>query len=104
MAESTINSILAIDCGSANTTVTLIEQVNGKYRLAATGQAPSTYASPWQDITAGMVEAVREIEKGASRTLFNTGGWPIMPQNTSRQGIDAVVIVSSAGPGRDWSA
>jgi hypothetical protein len=98
MAESTINSILAIDCGSANTTVTLIEQINGKYRLAATGQAPSTYASPWQDITVGMIEAVREIEKGASRTLFNTGGWPIVPQNTNRQGIDAVVIVSSAGP------
>jgi hypothetical protein len=97
MAESTINSILAIDCGNANTTVTLIEQVNGKYRLVATGQAPSTYAPPWQDVTIGMIEAVREIERGASRTLFNSGGWPFIPQNTNRQGIDAVVIVSSAG-------
>jgi hypothetical protein len=98
MAESNINSILAIDCGSATTTAALIEQVSGQYRLAATGQAPSTYNLPWQDITLGMLEASREIEKVAKRTLFNSGGWPITPQNTNRQGVDAIIIVSSAGP------
>jgi hypothetical protein len=98
MAESNINSILAIDCGSATTTAALVEQVSGQYRLAATGQAPSTYNLPWQDITLGMLEASREIEKAAKRTLFNSGGWPITPQNTNRQGVDAIVIVSSAGP------
>jgi hypothetical protein len=98
MVESTINSILAIDCGSATTTVALIEQVNGKYRLAATGDAPSTYAPPWQDLTIGMLEAIRQIEKEVGRTLFNSGGWPITPQNTNRQGVDALVVVASAGP------
>ncbi len=98
MAESNINSILAIDCGNAMTTVALIEPVNGVYRLAAIGQAPSTYNPPWQDLTVGMLEAIRNIEKATSRTLFNSGGWPIMPQNTNRQGFDALVIVSSAGP------
>ncbi len=80
------------------TSMALLEQINGKYRLTATGQAPSTYGPPWQDITVGMLEAVRELEKTAGRTLFNSGGWPITPQNPNRQGIDAVVIVSSAGP------
>lgn len=98
MAEITINSILAFDCGSSTTTAVLIEQVNGAYRLVATAQALSTYASPWQDITIGMLEAVREIERTVGRTLFNSGGWPLTPQNTNRQGIDAVVIVASAGP------
>lgn len=98
MAEFTINSLLAIDCGSSMTTAALIEQMNGAYRLAATGQTPSSYGPPWWDITLGMVEAVREIEKSVGRTLFNSGGWPITPQNTNRQGIDAVVLVSSAGP------
>lgn len=92
-----MNSILVIDCGSATTTVALIEQINGKYQLAATGQAPSTYGLPWQDITVGMREAIQAIEKTASRVLFNSGGWPITPQNTNRQGVDAVIIVSSAG-------
>lgn len=92
-----MNSILAIDCGSATTTAALIEQVNGKYHLTATGQAPSTYAPPWQDVTIGMGEAVRAIETAVNRALFNSGGWPITPQNTNRQGVDAVVIVSSAG-------
>lgn len=98
MAEFTINSLLAIDCGSSMTTAALIEQVNGAYRLAATGQAASSYGPPWQDITVGMLASVREIEKLAGRTLFNSGGWPITPQNTNRQGVDALVIVSSAGP------
>lgn len=92
-----MNSILAIDCGSATTTAALIEQINGKYHLAATGQASSTYTPPWQDITIGMGEAVRAIETAVNRALFNSGGWPITPQNTNRQGVDAVVIVSSAG-------
>lgn len=98
MAETTINSILAIDCGSTATTVALIEQVNGAYRLTATSQALSTHAPPWQDITVGMLEAIRQIEKTVGRVLFNSGGWPLMPQNTNRQGIDAVIIVASAGP------
>jgi hypothetical protein len=98
MAESTINSILAIDCGSATTTVALIEPIKGIYHLVATGQAPSTYNPPWQDITVGTLEAIREVEKAANRTLFNSGGWPIMPKTANRQGLDAIVIVSSAGP------
>ncbi|MBI1879526.1 MAG: glutamate mutase L, partial [Chloroflexi bacterium] len=98
MAEASINSILGIDCGSATTTVALIEQINGISRLAGTAHASSTYASPWQDMTVGMLQAVRELEKVVGRTLFNSGGWPITPQNTNRQGIDAIVIVSSAGP------
>jgi hypothetical protein len=97
MAESSLNSILALDCGSATTTAALIEQEGGRYRLLALGQAASTYQTPWQDMTVGMLDAVRQVEKIANRPLFNTGGWPIIPQNTNRQGLDAVVIVSSAG-------
>ncbi len=96
MIESNINSLLAVDCGSASTTAILIEPVDGRYRLTANGQSPSTYDSPWQDITLGVVEAVRQIENLAGRTLLAPGGWPITPQSSS-QGVDAFIVVSSAG-------
>ncbi len=102
MTERPINSILAIDCGSATTTAILIELVNGTYQLVATGQTSSTYDSPWQDITLGVTSAMRQIEKVVGRTLLGPGGWPMTPQktisdNSPPQGVDAFLIVSSAG-------
>jgi hypothetical protein len=92
-----MKSILAADCGNTTTTAILIESVGDGYRLKAAGQAPSTYGSPWKDITVGVQEAVRHIEKVVGRTLLAPGGWPITPQNDARQGVDAFTIVSSAG-------
>jgi hypothetical protein len=98
MAESKIESILAADCGNTTTTVVLIEASDGQHRLVTTGQAPSTHGLPWQDITLGIQEAIRQIEKKKGRTLLAPGGWLITPRNVSRQGADVFVVVSSAGP------
>ncbi|HEX9921665.1 MAG TPA: glutamate mutase L, partial [Anaerolineae bacterium] len=96
--EHQIKSILAVDCGSVTTTAILIEPMEGEYRLAASGQAPSTYGLPWQDITIGVVAAARQIEKVSGRTLLAPdGGWPITPQSSAKQGVDAFIVVSSAG-------
>ena len=93
-----MKSILAVDCGSATTTAVLIEEVKGEHRLRAAGQAPSTYGPPWKDITLGVKEAIRHIEKVVERMLLAPGGgWPITPQSAARQGVDAFVVVSSAG-------
>lgn len=96
--DKQINSILAVDCGSVTSTALLIEPMEGEYRLAASGQAPSTYGLPWQDITIGVVAAARQIEKVTGRALLATGGgWPITPQSSAKQGVDAFIVVSSAG-------
>jgi hypothetical protein len=97
MKNTDIKSILAADCGNATTTTVLIERVKGAYRLQAAGQAPSTHGPPWEDITVGIQEAARHIEKVVERTLLTPAGWPITPQNVARQGVDAFVVVSSAG-------
>lgn len=98
MSESKINSILAAECGSTTTTAALIELVDGHYRLAATGQASSTHGAPWNDITTGLQNATRQIEQTTGRTLLAPGGWPITPQQVNKQGVDAFVVISSAGP------
>lgn len=92
-----IQSILAVECGSITTRAILIEQVKGRYRLTASGQTASTYGPTQQDITVGIIEAIRQIEQSTRRILLAPGGWPLTPQNNKRQGIDAYVTVCSAG-------
>ncbi len=92
-----MNSILAADCGSTMTTAVLIERSGGEYRLRATSQAPSTFGPPWEDITVGVQEAIRHLEKVVGRPLLSSGGWPITPQNAAIQGVDAFLTVTSAG-------
>ena len=98
MINSTARSILAVDCGSVNTTAVLIEQPAGQYRLVATGQTASTYDAPWENITLGVTEAIRQIETATGREILAPGGWPMTPQSSSQRGVDLFVVVSSAGP------
>lgn len=90
-------SILLAECGSTNTTAALIGQMGQSYRLLATGQTPSTHAAPWEDITLGVQEAIRFIEKQVGRQILSPGGWPLTPQSPSQQGVDIFMIVASAG-------
>ena len=96
--DSTPKTVLAVDCGSVNTTALLIERVKDQYRLAATGQTASTFDLPWQNITLGVSEAIRHIELATGRKLLAPGGWPITPQSSNKQGVDTFIVVSSAGP------
>lgn len=97
MAASNYKSILIAECGSTNTTAALIGRRGQSYRVLATGQTPSTHGVPWEDITLGVQEAIRFIEKQVSRKLLTPGGWPITPQSPSQQGVDIFLIVASAG-------
>lgn len=98
MTNSTLQSILAVECGRVTTTAVLIEQTGDHYRLTATGQTGTTCPPPWNDITAGVTRAIRQIEKLTGRTLLAPAGWPITPQSSEQQGVDAFIIISSAGP------
>ena len=98
MSQQKIKSVLAVECGTTTTTAILIERSGTEFQLKATGQAPSTHNAPWDDITLGVQQAVRHIQKSVKRTILTPHGWPLTPQNPARQGVDAFVVVSSAGP------
>jgi hypothetical protein len=93
----TNKNIIAVNCGNVNTTAILIEQDDDHYRLKATSYAPSTYDEPWNDITLAIQEAIRGIEEQTGQTILTGGGRPITPRNASQQGVDAFLVVSSAG-------
>jgi len=96
-APETIGSILAIDCGSTTTKAILIERGEGGYRLAARGEAPTTVEAPFEDVTRGVLNAVRELEELAGRPLLD--GERIRTPQLGNAGVDLFVCTSSAGGG-----
>ncbi len=69
-----INSILATDCGSTTTKAILIEKQGDEYRLVVRGEAPTTVEAPFDDVTVGVVNAVREVEELAGRRILDDTG------------------------------
>ncbi len=96
--ERSIRSILATDCGSTTTKAILIErQDDGSYRLVTRGEAPTTVEAPFEDVTRGVLNAVREVEELRRRPILD-GDRLHTPQEGER-GVDLYLSTSSAGGG-----
>jgi uncharacterized protein (TIGR01319 family) len=92
-----IRSILATDCGSTTTKAILIEKRGDTYRLIVRGEAPTTVEAPFEDVTRGVLNAVREIEELAGRRILD--GDRIRTPQEGDHGVDLYVTTSSAGGG-----
>ncbi|WP_309718249.1 glutamate mutase L, partial [Armatimonas sp.] len=72
-----VQSIVATDCGSTTTKAILIErQPDGIYRLVARGEAPTTVEAPFDDVTVGVANAVRELEELTGKSFLDANGRP----------------------------
>ena len=89
-------AILVADCGTVLTKVSLLGLVEGQYRLLARGEAPTTVATPYNDITRGIVQAIGEIERVTGHT-FLAKGRVLTPQQQTGDGVDLFVAAISAG-------
>jgi len=98
LANMEIESILATDCGSTTTKAILIEKVNGEYRLIVRGEAPTTVEAPFEDVTAGARNAIREVEELTGRRFLAEQG-VITPRQPDGSGVDIFMSTSSAGGG-----
>jgi len=92
-----IRSILATDCGSTTTKAILIEKRDDGYRLIVRGEAPTTVEAPFEDVTRGVLNAVKEVEELAGRRLLD--GDRILSPQTGDDGVDLYLSTSSAGGG-----
>ena len=92
-----IRSILATDCGSTTTKAILIEKRGEAYRLVVRGEAPTTVEAPFEDVTRGVLNAVREVEELAGRRILD--GERIVTPQSGEEGVDLYVSTSSAGGG-----
>src|SRR6266571_4226163 len=92
-----IESILATDCGSTTTKAILIEKGSDGYRLVVRGEAPTTVEAPFEDVTRGVLNAVREVEELTGRRLLD--GDRIISPRSGDAGVDLYLSTSSAGGG-----
>ena len=93
-----IRSVLATDCGSTTTKAILIERNDaGEYRLASRGEAPTTVEAPVEDVTRGVLNAVREIQELRDRPMLD--GEHIKTPQEGEDGVDIYISTSSAGGG-----
>jgi uncharacterized protein (TIGR01319 family) len=92
-----IRSILATDCGSTTTKAILIERGPEGYRLVTRGEAPTTVEAPFEDVTRGVLNAVREVEELRGRKLLD--GDTILSPQRGEDGVDLYLSTSSAGGG-----
>jgi uncharacterized protein (TIGR01319 family) len=93
-----IRSVIATDCGSTTTKAILIEKnAKGEYRLTCRGEAPTTVEAPVEDVTRGVINAVREIQELRGRTFLD--GDRILTPQTGENGTDIYISTSSAGGG-----
>lgn len=92
---TSIESILAIDCGSTVTRVFLIDRVDNEYRLIAQNEAPSTVEPPWSDVTSSVRQALNQLSAVTGWRFLDERGQVITPQHQSG-GVDVVVATTSA--------
>ncbi len=99
MPDKEPNTILATDCGSTTTKAILIErQKTGEYRLVVRGEAPTTVEAPFEDVTKGVLNAVREVEELSNKTFIDEDMTIVRPDN-GEIGTDIYISTSSAGGG-----
>lgn len=98
-AMSEIRSILATDCGSTTTKAILIEKQSDEYRLVVRGEAPTTVEAPFDDVTVGVINAIREVEELAGKAILDSDGKIMTPLRADGSGVDIYLSTSSAGGG-----
>jgi uncharacterized protein (TIGR01319 family) len=98
MAETEVRSIIATDCGSTTTKAILIEKQGDEYRLVSRGEAPTTVEAPFDDVTVGVINAVREVEELTGKKFLENGK-VLAPRNAAGEGADLYLSTSSAGGG-----
>jgi sugar (pentulose or hexulose) kinase len=74
-----IESILALDCGSTTTQAILIDRVGGEYRMIARSEAPSTMGPPWNDVTASVLQALHRLSEVTGWTFLDGKGRIMTP-------------------------
>jgi uncharacterized protein (TIGR01319 family) len=90
--------ILATDCGSTTSKVRFFKKINDEYRYIASGEAPTTVEAPYEDVTYGVRNAIKEVEQLTGHRILK-GERIIIPSLGENEGVDLYISTSSAGGG-----
>src|SRR5258707_226229 len=82
---ATVGAVLAVDIGSLYTRAVMFDVVGDEYRFVARAWANTTSEAPFSDVTAGIYNAVRELEQITGRKLIEETRL-MMPQRIDGDG------------------
>ena len=91
--------ILATDVGSTTTKARFFHRRNGEWRFLVAGEAPTTVETPYEDVTLGVRNAVREVEELTGHRILSLDGSGIAVPYDGKVGVDLYCTTSSAGGG-----
>ena len=98
MDAENVKDILATDCGSTTSKARFFKKIGDEFRYITSGEAPTTVEAPYEDVTLGVRNAVREIEELTGHKLLSPEGI-ITPSKSENEGVDLYITTSSAGGG-----
>ena len=91
--------ILATDVGSTTTKARFFHRKEGEWRFLVAGEAPTTVEAPYEDVTMGVQNAVREVEELTGHRILSPDGSGIVVPYDGKMGVDLYCTTSSAGGG-----
>jgi len=91
--------ILATDVGSTTTKARLFHRKETEWRFLASGEAPTTVEAPYEDVTLGVRNAIREVEELTGHRILSENGSGIILPYDGNVGVDLYCTTSSAGGG-----
>lgn len=94
-----IQYILATDVGSTTTKARFFHRQEGEWRFLVAGEAPTTVEEPYEDVTMGVRNSVREVEELTGHKILNPDGSGIVVPYDGEIGVDLYCTTSSAGGG-----
>jgi len=99
-APAEMEYILATDVGSTTTKARFFKLMENKeWRFVVAGEAPTTVEAPFEDVTLGVRNAVREVEELTGHRILSPDGSGILVPYDGRRGVDLYCTTSSAGGG-----
>jgi hypothetical protein len=93
--SNTTGAMLLAELGSLTTRVTLIDRVDGEYRMIANAETMSSSEPPYNNAAYALLETAARLAEMSGRQLISDGQL-LMPQNSNGDGISHLVTVTSA--------
>ncbi|MCX6654318.1 MAG: glutamate mutase L [Candidatus Bathyarchaeota archaeon] len=90
---------LVSDVGSTTTKVRFFHRRDGEWRFLIAGEAPTTVEAPFENVTLGVRNAVREVEEQTGHRILSEDGSGIIIPCNDGVGVDLYCTTSSAGGG-----
>ena len=91
--------LLVTDVGSTTTKARFFSNHSGEWRFVVAGEAPTTVEAPYEDVTMGVQNAVREVEELTGHRILAPDGSGITVPYDGESGVDLYCTTSSAGGG-----